>query len=155
MTAPINPTTPEAEPTPVTPEPLRDPATPEVPETPEAEAKPDNEAAKYRRRLRDTETERDTFANRLDSLQRQVISSACDAAGFKAAGFWASGVEMKDLLTEDGEIDPDKVSTAITTAVSTLGLALTPRTPKPNRQQGVASARVDSETSWSKALGGK
>ncbi|MGC0362925.1 hypothetical protein ABH922_000909 [Rhodococcus sp. 27YEA15] len=162
MTAPIDPTTAETEQAPVTAENPTPEAgkgvgttdtTPEADATPEVDAKPDNEAAKYRRRLREAETERDTYATRLDVLQRQVIESVCDAAGFKAAGFWASGVEIKDLLDEDGGIDPDKISAAIEMAVSTLGLEVRPRVPQPNPQQGGGSY-TGGGLSWSDALNG-
>jgi hypothetical protein len=44
------------------------------------------EAASYRRRLRDTETERDQLREQLDRLQRAEVERLASAAGLQVAG---------------------------------------------------------------------
>lgn len=107
--------------------------TPEV-EAPEVEApavddqKAGNpEAAKYRTRLRDTEAERDTLAGQVEGLRRSIVDTELTSRHrVKAEGFWASGVDLADLLDAEGNVDADKVSDAVATAKATLGLSVTP-----------------------------
>jgi hypothetical protein len=42
------------------------------------------------------------------------------------AAFWATGTQLADLLTDDGQIDTDKVKSAADSAVAALGLARRP-----------------------------
>lgn len=92
------------------------PTTETTPDTDErTDGKDDKEAAKYRRRLRDTETERDTLATRLETMQRAEAERL--AAEHLAAGadLWLTGTQVADLLDDDGNLDPTKVATAATT----------------------------------------
>jgi hypothetical protein len=72
------------------------------------------EAAKYRRRLRETEAERDTLTERLTTLQRSEAERLAAAALTDGADLWREGTELADLLDDDGNIDPDKVTAAAT-----------------------------------------
>lgn len=94
-----------------------------------------SEAAKYRRRLRDTEAERDGLAQRVETLQRaEVERLASDLS--KPAAIWAAGVQLADLLDKDGNIDTEKATEAITTATDSLGLQQASRAPRPDPTQG-------------------
>lgn len=86
------------------------------------EDRQDRDAIKYRRRLRDTEAERDTLATQVEALQRAAIDAQADRENIKPAALWASGVELADLLTETGTVDTDKVEVAITAARDSLGI---------------------------------
>ena len=79
------------------------------------------EAAKYRRRLRAVEAERDQLAQRLEAMQRAEVDRQAEAAQLKPAALW-SAAQLADLLNEDGTVDTDKVDTAIQAARSVLGL---------------------------------
>lgn len=81
-----------------------------------------HEAAKYRRRLRDTETERDQLATRLDTLQRAEAERIASETLHKGAGLWANGTELADLLDDDGDVSAEKVKQAAHAAVDSLGL---------------------------------
>jgi hypothetical protein len=89
-------------------------------------AGPGKEAARYRRRLRDTETQRDQLAQRLEAMQRAAIDAQADREKIKPAALWASGVELAALLTDDGTVDTSKVTEAITAARATLGIEKPP-----------------------------
>lgn len=80
------------------------------------------EAAKYRRRLRDAEAERDQLAQRVESMQRAEVERLATAADLRPAALWASGLELADLLSDDGTVDAAKVSTAIGAAREQLGI---------------------------------
>ncbi|NYI78709.1 hypothetical protein [Nocardioides panzhihuensis] len=114
-----------------TPEPTPAPETPTDPpegstgpqEEPEETAEDGNrEAAKYRRRLRDTEADRDRLASQVEALQRTEINRLAVAEGIKAEALWASGATLAELLADDGNVDPAKVTKAAKAAVEILGL---------------------------------
>ncbi|BBZ63421.1 hypothetical protein [Mycolicibacterium monacense] len=92
----------------------RESADPAADDIDAADSEPDNgnrEAAKYRRRLRDTEAERDTLAARLEGMQRAEAERLAGKMLAKGAALWAGGTTIADLLNEAGELDPDKVQT--------------------------------------------
>ena len=92
------------------------------------------EAAKYRRRLRETEAERDALSGRVEAAQRALVDHVASTAGrIQPAALWASGAKLADLLDADGNVDPAAVTVACDTAARTLGLS---RTPKPDPSQG-------------------
>lgn len=105
---------------------------PEAPETttehPEPETAPEDdnpgkEAAKYRRRLRETETERDTLRTQVEALQRAAVEQVAGKHLHKPAGLWASGVTPAELVDDNGNVDPEKVQAAARAAAESLGLA--------------------------------
>ena len=83
---------------------------------------PSREAAKWRRRLRDAEAERDALAARLDGLQRAGVESIAAEVLSKPAGLWAAGTQLADLLDESGAVDRGKVRDAAAAAAEQLGL---------------------------------
>ncbi|TDL01542.1 hypothetical protein EI067_00375 [Mycobacterium paragordonae] len=100
---------------------------------------PGREAAKYRRRLREAETERDRLSERIESLQRAEIERLATAAGLRPAALWASGPELADLVADDGTVDASKVSAAIGATREQLGIPappVGPRVPKEGRSPG-------------------
>lgn len=111
------------------------------------------EAARYRRRLRDTETERDALANRVERLQRAEIERhAADRLSVVGDLFAVGGVQIADLLTEDGDVDRGLVDTAV------FGLLeQRPGLAKPKQQQKGPiitghRAGAGSGTEWSDVL---
>jgi hypothetical protein len=69
------------------------------------------EAASYRRRLRDTETERDQLRERLDRLQTAEVERLASGAGLAVPGdVWTFGATLDTLRGEDGMIDAETVS---------------------------------------------
>lgn len=80
------------------------------------------EAAKYRTQLRTAETERDALSTRLESMQRAEAERLAGDRLEKGAGLWANGATLPDLLDDDGNVDPDKVTAAATAAQEALGL---------------------------------
>lgn len=104
-----------------------DTATPETPETgvedqdDDTGGKGNKEAARYRRRLRETEQERDTLKATVVALQRAEVDRLATANGLKPAALWSSA-ELGDLLSDDGAVDAEKVSAAIAAAREQLGI---------------------------------
>lgn len=83
-------------------------------------AKDSREAAKYRRRLRETETERDTLAERLTAMQRREAERvAIDVLADPADLFTIGGTDLAELLDEAGDVDPEKVRAAAAAVVAT------------------------------------
>lgn len=89
---------------------------------------------KYRERLAAAESERDELRGVVDGLRKQMVETMID--DLKPAAFWAgSGVDVDALLTEDGNVDPEKVAAAVGVARTELGIPAGPRAPS-NPYQG-------------------
>lgn len=92
------------------------------------------DAARYRRRLRDVESERDDLAARMTALRKQVAE---DASGLtRPSALWAAGTDADALFTDDGTLNRDALTQAVNAASEQLGLTHAPRTPKPDPSQG-------------------
>ncbi len=77
-----------------------------------------SEAARYRRRLRETEAERDALRTRVESYQRADVERRISDALETPADVWLTGVQLSDVCDENGEIDEhelDQVVLAVTT----------------------------------------
>ncbi len=127
---------------------------PEEP-TPEEQAedggKASREAATYRRRLRETETERDDLRTTVEALQRQEVERLAAAELAAPAALWrAEGVDLTTMLDDNGRVDPGKVTAAIADAKAALGLAGPPTGP--SLDLGHRGAPPASPKSWSDLL---
>lgn len=89
----------------------------------EQDAGSNGEAAKYRRKLRETETERDQATAQLDVLRRAEVERVAAGTLKTPSALWAAGIEVADLLAADGTVDRDKVHAASVDAAERLGLA--------------------------------
>jgi hypothetical protein len=87
---------------------------------PHADDKPGREAARYRRQLREVETERDTLAGQLDTARRAIVEH--HLGNLKPAAFWQMHPEVADLVDDAGAVDPEKVAEAARGAYEDLGL---------------------------------
>ena len=87
------------------------------------------EAARYRRKLRETEAERDTLTGRLEAMQRAEAERVAGEHLDKAEALWASGAELADLLDEDGNVSAEKVATVAAELVERLGVREVPNGP--------------------------
>jgi hypothetical protein len=81
-------------------------------DTAAVESGPGREAAKYRRQLRDTEAKAATLSNRLEAMQRREVERLAAADLAAPADLWLAGLELADLLTDDGDVDEAKVREA-------------------------------------------
>jgi hypothetical protein len=69
------------------------------------------EAASYRRRLRETETERDELRAQLDRVQTAEAERLASAAGLAApSDLWQFGASLETLRGDDGAIDAEAVN---------------------------------------------
>lgn len=84
------------------------------------------EAARYRRRLREAEAQRDQLAATVEALQRAAVERLAQADGLEPAALWA-GTELAGLLTDDGTVDAAKVSEAVDRVREQFGI------PQPKR----------------------
>lgn len=89
--------------TPVDPVEAVDPV--DVPETP---TEPENgpEAAKYRRRLRDAEAERDGLAAKVETMQRAEVERMLVNKLSNPPDCWLLEKDLSRFLGETGDIDP-------------------------------------------------
>lgn len=115
------------------------------------------EAAKYRRRLRDTEAQLTTTTDRLTAYQRRHVEQlAADLLATPADLFDVGQLELTQFLNDDGDIDTDEVLLAATALVDLrpqLGKNYTPPWPATTDYgQGVRTQSVDGGPTWAKAL---
>ena len=123
--------------------------TPDTDDT-ETTGNPNKEAAKYRRQLRDVEAERDALTGQVEAMQRAMIESEVARAGYKPAAFWSRDENTADqFFTDDGTLDTDALSEAITTTARELGLT-NGRGPVAPREGGTSRPRATK--SWDSAF---
>jgi hypothetical protein len=90
--------------------------------TPTNEHPREGEAARWRRKLRDAEAERDALAARVESLQHRHVATLLDRENVTPEAVWAAGMTLADLLDTEGTPDPEKVTAAAATARDLLGI---------------------------------
>lgn len=71
------------------------------------------EAAKYRRQLREAETERDGLRERVTAYERAEVERLAADRLTDPADLWTGGTDLETLRGKDGRIDPEKVRAAI------------------------------------------
>jgi hypothetical protein len=78
------------------------------------------EAANYRIRAREAEQQRDALAQRVERMQRAEVERLAADAGLSHASdvFMMSGNELADYLTEDGDVDAEKVAADVAAIVA-------------------------------------
>lgn len=109
------------------------------------------EAAKYRRRLRETEQERDALAEQVEGLRRAAAEEIAARSGgmHKPSALWLGGATPADLLDDDGAIDREKVIATADAVATEFGITRRPRinhvpgegaNPRPSGTQGMVDA---------------
>lgn len=116
------------------------------------ETKAGKEAAKYRRRLRDTEAERDTLREQLDAARRAIVETHAAQHLTKPSALWVTGASVDALLDTDGNIDPTLVEEACSLARDQLGAERPGYAP--DDAQGARSA-MPARTGWTDAFAPK
>lgn len=102
-------------------------------------AKARAQAAKYRARLRETETERDQLREQLAAQHRALIdwrSTTADRGSVDPALLDAAGLNIEELLDDNGHLDMGKVDEFIDSTATRFKVH---RQVKPNPQQGTPS----------------
>jgi hypothetical protein len=121
------------------------------------ETSPNKEAAKYRTRLRETETERDRLAGIVSTMQtREVERLAGDVLANGADLLELGGIDLADLLDDDGRPDAEKVEAAARTILETRPYLAASRGPRPDPSQGAKPAAPEKPTTlgWGEVLRG-
>ncbi|MCV7380261.1 hypothetical protein H7K38_16580 [Mycobacterium alsense] len=117
------------------------------------DANANHEAAKWRTKLRESESQNTAIATRLENMQRAAIDTHVTALGMKPAALWASGAKLEDLLDDTGVPDAAKVAQAAQAAKETLGIvAVKPSKPVGSLRSG-ASAPTPKGNKWVEAFG--
>ncbi len=86
----------------------------DAPDAPEShEGSPNREAARWRSRLRATEAERDALAERVTTMRRREAEQVASGSLSRPADLWLDGIEVGELLDDDGEVDAARVALAV------------------------------------------
>ena len=124
------------------------PVTDVTPE-PETDEQPidkrNQEAAKYRRQLREAQSERDQLQEQLTGLARQHVESRLPR-GMNPETFWKLAPEISELM-ENGAINNDALTTEITRISSELNIGRGPYVPAQKGHEYV-EPRSDFATSF-------
>ncbi len=95
------------------------------------------EAARYRTRLRETEVERDSIAERLTGYQRREAERIAEGTLSRPADLWLDGTEVGELLNDEHQVDPEKVTAAVASVLTDRPQLEAGRVrPRPDRAQG-------------------
>jgi hypothetical protein len=117
--------------------------------------KANREAAKYRRRLRETEAERDSLAQRVERMQRAEVERISAERLAEPDDLWTFGTALADVLTDDGDVNADAVQAAVEALLTARPrLAKAVPVPFPDLAQGVRQT-TSSPVSWSDAINPK
>jgi hypothetical protein len=128
-----------------------DPEAGTEPESTDSET-PNKEAAKYRRRLREAEAERDKLAGVVTTMQtREVERIAGTVLANGADLLEVGGVALADLLDQDGRPDVEKIEGAARSILTERPYLAGTRGPRPDPSQGAKPA-APSALGWSDVL---
>lgn len=83
----------------------------------QSEERSNKEAAKYRRRAKAAEAERDRLAERVTVLQRAEVERLAAAKLADGQDVWRDGAELAGLLDDNGDVDTSKVDRLIASLV--------------------------------------
>lgn len=81
----------------------------------EADTAPENpsrEAARWRTKFRDAETQLDALRTRVETMQRAEAERLAEKVLADPADMWRNGTQLADLLGEDGNLDAGKLTAA-------------------------------------------
>lgn len=138
-------------------------ATPDAPQRPnreaasqsatgDAQAPRQNREARYRVERNEARAERDALAKRVDQLlTREAERLAAKDLANPADLLTLGGVTIKDLLDDDGEVDPEKVDSVVAEILSTRP-GLGKRGPAYDPTQGLPGGNVKPQPSWGALL---
>jgi hypothetical protein len=94
------------------------------------------EAAKYRKQLRDTEAERDALTGTVESLRRQIIAQNMPRANkMTAEALWTAGHQAGEFFTEAGDLDAAKLEASTRAVHERFGVPFRNVDPVPGSGQ--------------------
>ncbi|MDH3045046.1 hypothetical protein [Gordonia alkanivorans] len=109
---------------------------------------------RYRLERNEARKERDALQQNVVTLQRQMIDAEVERAGFKPTVLWANRKgqddEVSGLCRDDGSVDHEAVRSALSEAVTALGLG--PRAPRPDATLGQSNAPDSRKDAWAQAF---
>ncbi|MGZ9828750.1 hypothetical protein ACXYTP_17730 [Tsukamurella ocularis] len=115
----------------------------------ELEGERGNEAAKYRRKLRATEAERDELRALLDAQRGQLLAAHIDPRLVAAAE-----LDPADALDEHGIFDTKRAQSLATATRQALSLPTEPRIPAPVGTRGRQEGSLETPVTWSDITSG-
>lgn len=83
------------------------------------------QAAKFRKQVRQLETDNTALTEQITGLQKQLAENLIVAAGVKPEAIWAI-TEIAELLDDTGRVDPEKITATIAKAVQELNIRVKP-----------------------------
>lgn len=111
------------------------------------------EAAKYRKQLRETEAERDTLTGTVETLQRQLIAQNMPRANkMTAEALWTAGYQASEFFTETGEIDAAKLEASTRAVHERFGVPFRNVDPVPGSGQRDPDGMNWDGPSWGDAI---
>jgi len=117
-----------------TPEPQPTPPPADVPAPPTSDPPEPREGKRYSdivAKLSEREQRLAAAEARVEALHRREIERLASAALSESGDVWLDGVEVASMLTEAGDVDPDKVTAAVQAIVGKRPGTKRPQMPRP------------------------
>lgn len=130
--------------------------TPETGEGATDDESANSREARYRIRARDAEAARDGLQATVTNLRARVAELQVGDRLMETADLWRH-VDVDDLLSEDGDIDSDKVTDAVDRIAEQRPHLIKRRPPKPDYTMGHGASQrpgYDTGTGWQEVLRG-
>ena len=147
-------------PTPTEPPPegsqgIQEPAAPEAEPTNDV-ARLRRESARYRTERNEVREERDRLRDTVAAYQRSAAEAIARERLEDASDLWRDGLDLGELLAEDGTVDGDRVVEAVERVVEAHpGWAKGRRVPDPDFAAGVRGQAANGPPSFGEALKGQ
>lgn len=121
-----------------------------------------SENRNLRQRAKAAEEGLEQAASRLAAMQRAEVERLASEHLFDPTDVWRAGTELASYLTEDGTIDPDKVTEAAQAITSDKPHLTAPRKAPPPTDRPIEGLRVGAspnetptQPTWSGAIGSR
>jgi hypothetical protein len=110
------------------------------------------EAARYRTQLRTVEAERDQLRTVLAGTREREVQRLAGERMADGTDLARFGVNVDGLLDDDGQVDADKVTTAVDELLAQRPHLQGRRGPRPDRSQGTRGTGHGSGADWQDLL---
>ena len=88
------------------------------------------EAAGYRTRAREAETQAESLQQRIEALEWAEVERHLPKGSPRLEGLQKLGLELGELRDDQGNINPEKVQEAVSAAAELVGVSLDPQAPR-------------------------
>jgi hypothetical protein len=116
--------------------------------------RPATREARYRREAREAQAQVAELTERVTRMQRAEVERMA-ARLHNPSDFWTAGVDLAELLNEDGEVNPERVAEAVAALADSKPYLMKPPRRSNFGQGNRTPVDLDSGTTWGSVLRGR